>query len=157
MSVFLLLKECCGVMCYGAPSVTGGRVCHVEGHSPCLFLFCMCILIYSLRIYVCIYIYIMYVYLHSLHSRPIRPRIVQQIMSKRFYLWTVTCLTATKFEPFKFSVLVFVFACILDIQSIIIFVWLDIDVCRVWRRLGVRWIKVRANKKTWKKIVLIRA
>jgi len=70
--------------------------------------------------------YIVNVYLHSLNSRLNSPGIVQKIMLKVFfccgslYACTVICLTATKFELFKFSVLGFVFTYISNIQTIVI-------------------------------------
>jgi hypothetical protein len=59
MAIFLLLKERCGVTCHDAPSLTGGLLSYREYYF---------ILFFNI------------VYLHSLHSRPISPGIVQQIM-----------------------------------------------------------------------------
>jgi len=66
-------------------------------------------------------------YLHKFykHATPISPGNVQQIMPTlctygSLDTWTIVCLTATKFEPFIFSVLGFAFAYVSNIHIIMI-------------------------------------
>jgi len=67
------------------------------------------------------------VYLQSfyIHTRPVTPGIAQQIMPNSYThvsldASTVICLTATKYEPFMFSVLGFALAYTLNIHIIMI-------------------------------------
>jgi hypothetical protein len=83
-------------------------------------------------------------YLKNIHSRPVSPGIVQQIMPNLFIYdtldtWSIVRLTATKFEPFKFSVLGFVFAYISNIQIFMILY----DFCLFPACFGYIIVKVR--------------
>jgi hypothetical protein len=58
------------------------------------------------------------------HARPVSPGIAQQVMpavytSGSLDTWTIVCLTATKFKPFVFPMLGFVFAYVSDIHIIV--------------------------------------
>jgi len=107
--------------------------CRVDRAAMCrdLSLCLCCVCVYPIFILSLLLILMLLCTKVCVHVRPVSPGTAQQIMPTVYTYsssdtWTIVCLTTTKFEPFMFPVLGFVFGCFRHLHYRE-FVWLLFD------------------------------